>query len=205
MQHDKILAYRRWLENREYSAATIEKYTRTLGRFFRETGAQEPPVKEVVAAWRDSLVQKGYSASGVNAMLAAVNGYLDYWKWNGLRLRPLRLQQSLFRDEEKELTKGEYARLVSAAQQQGEHRLCLVIQTICTTGIRVSELKFITVEAVELGRAEVSNKGKRRTVFLPHNLQRLLQAYLQAKKSPPERCLSPGAESRWTGQMYGGI
>ena len=100
---------------------------------------------------------------------------------------------------------GEYARLVSAARQQGEHRLCLVIQTICTTGIRVSELKFITVEAVELGRAEVSNKGKRRTVFLPHNLQRLLQAYLQAKKSPPERCLSPGAESRWTGQMYGGI
>ena len=186
---ERINGYARYLYERERAVRTIQKYTHDL---------------RTLMEWKEELTLTHAPAS-VNVMLAAVNGYLDYWKWNGLRLRPLRLQQSLFRDEEKEPTKGEYARLVSAAQQQGEHRLCLVIQTICATGIRVSELKFITVEAVELGRAEVSNKGKRRTVFLPHNLQRLLQAYLQAKKSPPERCLSPGAESRWTGQMYGGI
>ena len=177
---ERINGYARYLYERERAVRTIQKYTHDL-RTLMDWLDGRPFTKQTLMEWKEELTLTHAPAS-VNVMLAAVNGYLDYWKWNGLRLRPLRLQQSLFRDEEKELTKGEYARLVSAARQQGEHRLCLVIQTICATGIRVSELKFITVEAVELGRAEVSNKGKRRTVFLPHNLQRLLQAYLQAKK-----------------------
>ena len=94
----------------------------------------------------------------------------------------MKIQKALFCDERRELTRAEYARLVSAAQKVGNERLSLVMQTICATGIRVSELRFITVEAVTTGRAEICNKGKRRTVFLPGRLRRLLRKYLQKQK-----------------------
>ena len=102
--------------------------------------------------------------------------------WEELRVKPLKIQRSPFCDEERELTRAEYARLVQAAERQENRRLSLVIQTICATGIRVSELKCITADAVRAGRTEVVNKGKRRTVFLPDQLQRLLQKYIKAQK-----------------------
>lgn len=104
------------------------------------------------------------------------------WGWRELRVRPLRIQRTLFRDAEKELTRTEYARLVKAADRLGNERLCLVLQTLCATGIRVSELRFITAAAVETGRTEVVNKGKRRTVFLPDQLRKLLRKYLRRQK-----------------------
>lgn len=140
-----------------------------------------PLTKDALLEWKEALTG-AYAPASVNSMLAAVNGYLTFWKWSDLRLRPLRLQKSLFCSEEKELTREEYARLVRAARRQGNQRLSLVIQTICATGIRVSELKFITVQAVTAGRAEVDNKGKRRTVFFPDKLRGLLRAYLQRQK-----------------------
>ena len=115
-------------------------------------------------------------------MLTAVNGYLSYMGWSELRIKLLKIQKSLFLDEQKELTRSEYMRLVRVAEQKGNERLALVIQTICATGIRVSELRFITAEAVYCGRAGITNKGKRRTVFLPDKLRRLLKQYMKKQR-----------------------
>lgn len=115
-------------------------------------------------------------------MLAAVNGFFHFMDWPKLSVRPLKVQRPLFRDERQEMTRAEYVRLVDTAQRRGNERLSLLLQTICATGIRVSELRFITVEAVTLGRTAVNNKGKRRTVFLPEKLRGLLKKYPKKQK-----------------------
>ena len=127
-------------------------------------------------------VPTSHAPATVNSILAAVNGFFRFMGWKDIAVKLLKIQKALFCDERRELTRAEYARLVSAAQKVGNERLSLVMQTICATGIRVSELRFITVEAVTTGRAELCNKGKRRTVFLPGRLRRLLRKYLQKQK-----------------------
>ena len=127
-------------------------------------------------------VPASHAPATVNSILAAVNGFFRFRGWKDIAVKLLKIQKALFCDERRELTRAEYARLVSAAQKVGNERLSLVMQTICATGIRVSELRFITVEAVTTGRAELCNKGKRRTVFLPGRLRRLLRKYLQKQK-----------------------
>ena len=115
-------------------------------------------------------------------MLTVINGYLKFMGWHMLCVKLLKIQHSLFLDEEKELTKKEYSRLVCAARNQGNERLALVIQTICATGIRVSELSSITAEAVYAGKAKINNKGKIRVIFLPKKLRCLLKTYLKEQK-----------------------
>ena len=127
-------------------------------------------------------VPTSHAPATVNSILAAVNGFFRFMGWKDIAVKLLKIQKALFCDERRELTRAEYARLVSAAQNVGNERLSLVMQTICATGTRVSELRFITVEAVTTGRAEICNKGKRRTVFLPGRLRRLLRKYLQKQK-----------------------
>lgn len=127
-------------------------------------------------------VPASHAPATVNSILAAVNGFFRFMGWKDIAVKLLKIQKALFCDERRELTRAEYARLVSAAQKVGNERLSLVMQTICATGIRVSELRFITVEAVTTGRAELCHKGKRRTVFLPGRLRRLLRKYLQKQK-----------------------
>ena len=127
-------------------------------------------------------VPTSHAPATVNSILAAVNGFFRFMGWKDIAVKLLKIQKALFCDERRELTRAEYARLVSAAQKAGNERLSLVMQTICATGTRVSELRFITVEAVTTGRAEICNKGKRRTVFLPGRLRRLLRKYLQKQK-----------------------
>ena len=127
-------------------------------------------------------VPTSHAPATVNYILAAVNGFFRFMGWKDIAVKLLKIQKALFCDERRELTRAEYARLVSAAQKVGNERLSLVMQTICATGTRVSELRFITVEAVTTGRAEICNKGKRRTVFLPGRLRRLLRKYLQKQK-----------------------
>ena len=127
-------------------------------------------------------VPTSHAPATVNSILAAVNGCFRFMGWKDIAVKLLKIQKALFCDERRELTRAEYARLVSAAQKVGNERLSLVMQTICATGTRVSELRFITVEAVTTGRAEICNKGKRRTVFLPGRLRRLLRKYLQKQK-----------------------
>lgn len=127
-------------------------------------------------------VPTSHAPATVNSILAAVNGFFRFMGWKDIAVKLLKIQKALFCDERRELTRAEYARLVSAAQKVGNERLSLVMQTICATGTRVSELRFITVEAVTTGRAEICNKGTRRTVFLPGRLRRLLRKYLQKQK-----------------------
>ena len=127
-------------------------------------------------------VPTSHAPATVNSILAAVNGFFRFMGWKDIAVKLLKIQKALFCDERRELTRAEYARLVSAAQKVGNERLSLVMQTSCATGTRVSELRFITVEAVTTGRAEICNKGKRRTVFLPGRLRRLLRKYLQKQK-----------------------
>ena len=127
-------------------------------------------------------VPTSHAPATVNSILAAVNGFFRFMGWKDIAVKLLKIQKALFCDERRELTRAEYARLVSAAQKVGNERLSLVMQTICATGTRGSELRFITVEAVTTGRAEICNKGKRRTVFLPGRLRRLLRKYLQKQK-----------------------
>lgn len=175
-----IARYARHLGEQERTFQTIQKYTHALYSLMRWLDGR-PLTKRTLLEWKEELTCT-HAATSVNTTVAAINGYLNFWKWGSMRLRPLRLQRTLFYSEEKELTKNEYTRLVNAAQRQGNHRLSLVIQTICATGIRVSELKFITAETVKQGRIDIFNKGKQRTIFLPHKLQSLLKNYLKKQK-----------------------
>ena len=165
------------MREQEKAQATIEKYVHDLTALcgYLDGAAL---TKTVLIGWKEHLV-KQYAPASVNTMLAAVNSLLDFCGWPDLKVKSLKIQKSMFCDEGKELTRDDYIRLIHAAGKEGNERLSLVIQTICATGIRVSELKFITAEAVASGRAEISNKGKRRTVFLPDKLRRLLKKYLQ--------------------------
>ena len=176
----QIRRYLNFLKEQERSAATLSKYTHDLTVFCAYL-QDAPLTKATLIDWKQTLLAQ-YAPATVNSMLAVVNGYLRFFGWATLCVKPLKVQRSLFLDERKELTKAEYARLVHAAKRQENERLALVIQTICATGIRVSELQFITVEAVQAGRAEIDNKGKRRLVFLPEKLRRLLKAYLRKQK-----------------------
>ena len=175
-----IKRYLTYLREQERSDATLKKYRHDLDALCRYI--QDMPLnKSVLIDWKELLIDR-YAPATVNSMLIAVNGYLRFYGWQGLSVKLLKLQKALFVDESKELTKAEYTRLVQAAKRKDNERLALVIQTICATGIRVSELRYITVEAVQNGRAEISNKGKRRIVFLPGKLRRLLKDYVRKQK-----------------------
>lgn len=167
MQNEKLIIdemciqeYLVYLKEQERSNATIQKYAHDLYSLLEFLG-NKVLSKSILIDWKQELIVK-YAPASVNTKLAAANGYLQFKGWHQIMLKPLKIQRSLFMEEEKELTREEYIRLVRAAQMKENKRLALVIQTICATGIRVSELKFITVEAVQRGRAEISNKGKMR-------------------------------------------
>ena len=176
----KIEAFAQHLRDQERSAATIEKYVHDVRALAAFLNGREIS-KGLLLEWKEALIE-AYAPASVNTMLAAANRFLGFCGLNELQLRKLKIQKTLFLSEEKELTRAEYVRLVQAAERQENARLSLVIQTICATGIRVSELRFITAEAVQSGQAEVSNKDKRRAVFLPDKLRKLLRAYLQKQR-----------------------
>ena len=180
-----IHRYLTHLQEQERSSNTLRKYAHDLGVLLTYLGGA-PLTKAALIGWKEQLAAILAPAS-VNSMLVAVNGFLQFCGWPELRVKLLKIQKSVFADEEKELSRAEYERLVNAAKRLENERLALVIQTICATGIRVSELRFITAEAVNIGRAEITNKGKRRTVFLPGKLRKLLTIYLrrQHKTSGP--------------------
>lgn len=169
------------LRQEECARGTVEKYLRDLGGFARWLNGG-PVTKEAVAAWKEHLFQQQYAPTTINSMLAAVNRFLDFMGWGAYRVKFLKLQRRLFRDARRELSRAEYARLLDTAQRQGRARLALLMETICATGIRVSELQYITLEAVRLGRAEIALKGKIRTILLPGKLCRKLRKYARAEK-----------------------
>ena len=177
-QH-RLNAYTGWLTHREYSPATIQKYTKALARFFADTGAGDTPDRETVAAWRDSLVRQGYTPATVNAMLAAVNDYQESIDNPAGKAKPLKRQRRIFADPGRELSRAEYFRLLNAARSTGNKRSQLLLETICSTGIRVSELQFITAEAVRRHKASIRCKGKCREILLPAELCHRLTRWCQ--------------------------
>lgn len=174
-----ICEFFEFLKNGEKSENTIEKYLRDA-RFFAAYQNGAIVTKETVVKYKSELLSRKYSVRSVNSMLASVNSLLSFLGWTDCRVKSVKLQRKIYCSEEKELTKTEYIRLVTAAKQNGNERLNLILQTICGTGIRVSELQYITVEAVKRGEAIVSLKGKTRVVFIVKELKRKLLGY--AKK-----------------------
>lgn len=171
--------FRAMLVNDEKSKATIEKYTRDLESFCRFAHGMAV-TKELVIGYKQYLVER-YAPASVNSMLAAINRFFREQGWYDCIVKALKIQRQSFREKERELTKEEYYRLLRAAKQRGNTRLYLLMQTICSTGIRVSEVRFITVEVVRRGRAVVSLKGKTRQVLLPSALCRELKSYAKEK------------------------
>ncbi len=167
------------LRSDEKSENTIEKYLRDVRAFCSYIGAKEIS-KALVMEYKASLV-KDYEATSANSMIAAVNAFLRVMGWADCCIKQFKVQKKAFCSEKKELTKAEYIRLVNTAKQKGNDRLNLILQTICGTGIRVSELQFITVEAVRKGKAVVSCKNKTRTVFIVRELQNKLLKYIKDK------------------------
>ena len=167
--------FSRHLREQERSPGTVEKYTRDV-RALATWLNGAPATHGGTAAWRDGLLDRGYSPVTVNSMVAAVNHFFHFLGWEDCKVKALRIQRRLFRDDRRELTREEYERLLTAAHTLGRERLALLLETICSTGIRVSEVKYITVEAVQTGRAEISLKGKLRTILLPGKLKRLCKA-----------------------------
>ena len=170
-----IAAFREHLILEERSAATVEKYVRDV-RAFVAYARDDSITKEVVIAYKKYL-QENYSTRSVNSMLASINSLFSRLGWDDLKVKQLKLQQQAFRPEEKELTKAEYTRLCRAAEHKRNMRLSLILQTICGTGIRVSELQYITVEAAKRGEAVVHCKAKTRPVFIVRELKQKLLCY----------------------------
>lgn len=164
------------LQREEKSAATIEKYIRDVKAFFAYTADSEI-TKEYVIAYKQQLVSRGYAVRSVNSALASLNSLFLFLGWPDCKVKTIKVQRQVYCSEEKELTRAEYERLCKTAKQKHNHRLCLLLQTICGTGIRVSELQYITVEAVQCGEAVVSLKGKTISVFIVKNLQKKLLRY----------------------------
>ena len=170
-----------YLRHDEREESTIEAYLRSLTRF-AEWADGRAVTKELAMEWKAALAESGYRPISVNAMLAAVNKFFACMGREDCKVKYLKLQRQMFRKSEKDLSKEEYQRLVQAAHEKGDLRMELILETICATGIRVGELKYITVEAVRAGVAEIALKGKIRTILLPHRLCRKLQKYAKQQK-----------------------
>ena len=170
-----------YLRHDEREESTIEAYLRSLTRF-AEWADGRTITKELAMEWKTALAEAGYRPISVNAMLAAVNKFFTCMGREDCKVKYLKLQRQMFRKSEKDLSKEEYQRLVQAAHEKGDLRMELILETICATGIRVGELKYITVEAVRAGVAEIALKGKIRTILLPHRLCRKLQKYAKKQK-----------------------
>lgn len=133
--------------------------------------------KEIVIEYKQTLIAGGYAVSSINSMLAAVNSLFDYLSWIECKVKAIKTQRQIYCPENKELSKAEYLRLVDAAERNNNQRLNMILQTICGTGIRISELQFITVESVKNSTVEVTCKGKNRVIFIVKQLKKKLLRY----------------------------
>lgn len=177
---EKINSFKMYLYEEERSENTIEKYIRDI-RFFCEWLKDRRIEKSVIIGYKKELCER-YAPSSVNSMISSVNAFFRFMNWHDLKIKTLKIQRRIFADKSRELTKSEYERLLKAAEAKGSRKLYLLMQTICTTGIRVSELKYICVDSVKCGRAEVSMKGKLRIIIIPKELCRMLKKYAAEQK-----------------------
>lgn len=210
INHEMITDYRKQLQQEEYAESTVKKYLRDIRAFTawvksneaqgEETAADknsgggqdgaEPCArdagaavdKELIAGWKAYLLESGYAPVTINGMLSSMNGFVSYMGWKECSVKFLKIQRRTFRDQDRELSRAEYERLLGTAERQGNIRLMLLLETICSTGIRVSEVKYITLEALEHRRADISLKGKIRTILIPGKLCKKLRDYARKQK-----------------------
>ena len=172
---NQISEFKKYLLNEEKSSVTVEKYIRDVTIFYVWCNNRAIEKSDVIA-YKEFLMGS-YKIASVNSMLSSINSFFTYLEWFELKVKTLKKQKELFIREEKELTKAEYERLLDAARSKKNKRIYYIMQTICATGIRISELRFITTEAIRMQRAEVRCKGKNRVVFIPKNLCKILKEY----------------------------
>ena len=173
-----IESYRNYLYHEEKSEATIEKYLRDIKAFSNYAEGQGI-TKELIILYKKKLMEKNYAVRSINSMLASINSFLKFCGWTECKIKNIRQQHQTYCPEEKELSRAEYLRLIESAKNQP--RLSLLLKTICGTGIRVSELKYFTVEAVKKGEIIISCKSKTRTILIPRKLQGMLLQYAKRR------------------------
>ena len=178
---EQIVAYGGYLRTEEHAPGTIEKYLRDARNFAVWLDGASV-TKENAPVWKEQLRACGYAPTTINSMLAALNNLFRFLGWSECHLKFFKIQRKLFRDTARELTRTEYERLIRTAEAQNRQRLALLMETICATGVRVSEVKYLTVEAARAGCAEISLKGKIRTILLPGKLCRKLLKYAKKQK-----------------------
>ncbi len=171
-----INEFKRYLIDNDRSGYTVEKYIRDVIKF-KDFACSDEITKETAGEYKNYLVRGGYSVRSINSMLSSINALFEFLDRNDLKVKTIKMQRSVYCPEDKELTRAEYQRLCSAAKMKKNNRLELIIETVCSTGIRIGELKYITVESAKRGEAVVTLKGKTRYVFIPKELKRKLLRY----------------------------
>jgi len=168
--------FKTYLYDEEKSKATIEKYIRDSIAFQKwvECGSID---KKLVLAYKEKLIDE-YAPASVNSIISSLNSFFEFNEWYELKIKALKIQRQIFTNKEKELTKAEYERLLRTAKEKKNEKLFLLMQTICSTGIRVSELSAITVEAIASKQAVIRCKGKMRVIIIPDNLCKALRSYI---------------------------
>ena len=175
-----IKNFRRYLIEEEKAAATVEKYIRDINVFADWLGDKELD-KETVLTYKENLI-KNYAPASVNSVLSSLNSFFTFNEWYNLRVKNLKIQRQTFANKDNELNKEEYERLLTVAKSKGNEQLYFLMQTICSTGIRVSELCYITVESLKAQKAQINLKGKMRVVLLPKELCKMLLKYSKEQK-----------------------
>ena len=178
---ERIGEFGEYLRTEEREESTVQKYVRYVLEF-AEWLEGRSVTKALAVEWKEELQSGSLAPATVNGKIAAVNAFFRFVGWGECHLKALRLQRRVFRDPGRDLTREEYEKLIQAAYARGDERLALLMETICATGIRVSEVKYITVKAVNQGRAVIALKGKIRTIILPGKLCKRLQKYIRKNK-----------------------
>lgn len=178
--NELIKNFRRYLIEEEKATATVEKYIRDVNAFAEWLG-ENILDKEAVLTYKENLT-KNYAPASVNSILASLNSFFAFNEWYHLRVKNLKIQRQIFVNKDKELTKAEYERLLTAAKSKGNEQLYFLMQTICATGIRVSELRYVTVESLKAQKAQINLKGKMRVIIIPKELCKMLLQYSKEHK-----------------------
>jgi len=177
---DLIEQFENYLIDEEKSSATTKKYMHDISAFFAWCSGSELDKRKVLA-YKEYLINH-YAPASANSVLSSLNSFFEFNHWYELKVKMLKIQKQIFAQKDRELSKAEYERLLSAAKAKRNERLYLLMQTICASGIRVSELQYITVEAIRIKKATINCKGKMRVVILPTELCRMLMSYVKEKK-----------------------
>ena len=178
--NELIQKFKTYLINEEKSSATLEKYIRDIVAFMQWLNDRVVE-KVVVMEYKQNLIEN-YAPASANSMLSSINSFFGYMEWYDCKVKTFKIQKQIFANKDKELTKAEYDRLLTAAKKKQNRKLYMLMQTICSTGIRVSELRYISTDAVRKGEAVINCKGKMRVVILPKQLCKMLSSYIKEQK-----------------------